>query len=208
MFALDFLVQKEYVSEKIGYKAFGDNGKSKTSKYWATEKLYSHFKNINDDDIFSIPAPQIILKDEYKKSIDFKWTSMLKKLEKTIFEINKLYESSDIRTVIENERNTTRLFPHLTAIFNNSSWEDGGRLYSTVYRGVYSYQTLSKDERKCIQINGNATVELDYSSLHLTMLYAKKGLTLEKDPYDFDVCRDLAKKAILVLINAKTEYAA
>lgn len=72
MFSLDFLVENKYVSKKTGYKAFGGNHKSKTSKYWAVEKLYLHFNNIKADDIFSVSTPPIILKDECKNPIDFK----------------------------------------------------------------------------------------------------------------------------------------
>ena len=208
LFALDFLLEKEYVSEKIGYKAFGDNQRCRTSKYWATKKLYSHFQNIDSDAIFTILPPEIILKDRNKKIVDFKLTPELKKLKRTIRGINNLYAGTDIRTIITDERNTTRLFPHLTAIYNNNSWSEGGRLYSTLYRGAYSYQTLSKEERKRITINLNPTVELDYSCLHLTMLYAKCGQTPMATPYGFDTCRELAKKAILVLLNAATEKAA
>ena len=40
------------------------------------------------------------------------------------------------------------------------------------------------------------------------MLYALRNIELLSDPYDFDCNRNIAKKTILVLINAKTEYSA
>ena len=65
--------------------------------------------------------------------------SIRKKLQK----INKLYQQFDFRTVLEDERTTTRLFPRLTAIYNNNSFRDGGRLYCLPCRGL-NYQQLSK----------------------------------------------------------------
>lgn len=52
------------------------------------------------------------------------------------------------------------------------------------------------------------TVELDFSTLHLSMLYAQRNIELLSDPYSFDFNRNIAKKTILVLINAETEYSA
>lgn len=40
------------------------------------------------------------------------------------------------------------------------------------------------------------------------MLYAQRNIELLSDPYSFDLNRNIAKKTILVLINAETEYSA
>lgn len=40
------------------------------------------------------------------------------------------------------------------------------------------------------------------------MLYSQRNIELLSDPYSFDLNRNIAKKTILVLINAETEYSA
>ena len=40
------------------------------------------------------------------------------------------------------------------------------------------------------------------------MLYAQRHIKLLSDPYSFDADRNIAKKTILVLLNAETEYSA
>lgn len=69
----------------------------------------------------------------------------------------------------------------LHRVFNRASLEfdKGGRFYGAFYQGI------SGDIRKRILINGNETVELDYSGHHLRMLYHQLGQKYEKDPYDF-----------------------
>ena len=55
-----------------------------------------------------------------------------------------------------------------------------GRWYSN-----NSFQTIAKEQRKNITINGKATVELDYSAIHPRILYCleKKVVDKEFSPY-------------------------
>jgi len=48
-------------------------------------------------------------------------------------------------------------------------------------------------------------VELDYSRLHLKMLYAMRHIELHSDPYSFYENEDIAKRAIMIILNAKSE---
>jgi hypothetical protein len=66
---------------------------------------------------------------------------------------------------------------YLTRRFKGS-WERGGRLYDGYW------QNMPKNIRKRLLIDGEATVELDYSRMHPTMIFAEKGLPLTIDPYD------------------------
>jgi hypothetical protein len=80
------------------------------------------------------------------------------------------------------------------------SWDDGGRLYGGWW------QTLPKEERPHLLINGRATVELDYGRLHPTLIYAERGLALDFDPYqvpgyDGRLLRELGKYALNSLLN-------
>ena len=72
-------------------------------------------------------------------------------------------------------------FPNVSVrrIFARSSMALGGRLYGPWW------QNLKKEERVHITINGSATVEVDYSALHPSMLYHMAGLPLpDGDLYD------------------------
>lgn len=207
IFCVDFLTAKKYIAEKKGYKAFGDNTKGKTSKYWALPILYSQFNTLDFSDIFTAKEKEIIMKDQNKNRVNFKGNSETKILRNKLQLTNELYQQFDFRTVLNSDRTTTRLFPRLTAIYNNCSFSDGGRLYCLPYRGI-NYQQLNKQERSKIRINLADTVELDFSTLHLSMLYAQRNIELLSDPYSFDCNRNIAKKTILVLINADTELSA
>lgn len=93
-----------------------------------------------------------------------------------------------------------RFIPQLSASYSGT-WDMGGRLYARSVFGMADYQQLPKSKRKSIRINGDATVELDYSCLHLSLLYAMRGLQLCKDAYAWCADRKLAKKITLIAIN-------
>lgn len=97
------------------------------------------------------------------------------------------------------------LSTRLHASFSRGSFEFGGRLYSD---GDNGFQSLKSEERKNILINGHETIELDFSALHPHILYAMKGIQYAGDPYAFSDNRRAAKKALLILINAKDEKTA
>jgi len=67
------------------------------------------------------------------------------------------------------------LLPWLRRLFNHSM-DLGGRFYG-------HYQQVPSEDRKRILIDGERTVELDYKSMHIALLYAQEGLPLTTDPY-------------------------
>ena len=79
------------------------------------------------------------------------------------------------------------------------SWELGGRLYGGWWIGV------PKIERRHVLIDGEPTIELDYGQLHPTMLFAKVGLQLDYDPYEFSgFSRALGKDTFMRLLNRES----
>lgn len=86
----------------------------------------------------------------------------------------------------------------------NGAMDQGGRLYGG------QHETMPKECRKHIQINGEATVELDYSALHPNLLLWLTESPECADPYsriaeEAGLSREAVKALMLRLINANTE---
>jgi hypothetical protein len=104
------------------------------------------------------------------------------------------------------EQLTLRLaYEYLHRVYNRKSFSLGGRAYGALH------QSIPKHLRPCIHIDGQPTVELDYSAYHILMLYHLEGIDYQIDPYE--VCegpdmRATYKAVGLVAINAKDERSA
>jgi hypothetical protein len=115
--------------------------------------------------------------------------------------INDWLAQADIECDLPKVHVTNR---YLRRIFNNGTFEEGGRLYGGFW------QRLSSDDRLCsIRINGDGPVECDYGQMSLTLLYAEAGETPPVgDLYDLSAygipsdCRKGIKKVIQAIINS------
>jgi hypothetical protein len=87
-------------------------------------------------------------------------------------------------------------------IFNNGNWNNGGRFYGGWW------QRIPKDWRTKIRIWNSPVTEIDYSGLHIVLLYSKEGITYREDPYILEgyekseEMRSLLKLVLLASINA------
>lgn len=110
-----------------------------------------------------------------------------------------MQEAQEEHRAFEYERlNTTRT--NLFRVFNRPDWTEGGRFYGGWW------QQVPRGSRKHITINGKATCEQDFSSLHLRLLYAKVGEPAPNidDPYSLPYGvehREAVKKAFNVIVN-------
>ena len=89
------------------------------------------------------------------------------------------------------------LLPWLKRLFNRNM-DLGGRFYG-------HYQNIPSFDRRRIRIDGEVTVELDYKSLHIALLYALEGLSVAGDPYLIDGYEDKRsafKSMCLRLVNS------
>ena len=97
-------------------------------------------------------------------------------------------------------------------VFNNSSWELGGRFYGGWW------QQIDKRLRTDIMINDTPTVEIDFKAMHVALLFSEIGACHDYDPYslsktvfpedkNFDQ-RSAVKQLVLMAINAKTKMKA
>lgn len=89
-------------------------------------------------------------------------------------------------------------------VFNNNSWQEGGRYY-----GAWWIE-CPKILRRFIRISGDPTVELDYSGVHVNLLYALEGINyaeVGEDAYALEGFPNRAanKYVFLIALNAEDE---
>jgi hypothetical protein len=99
----------------------------------------------------------------------------------------------------------------LRRIFNNGTFNQGGRFYGGFWqelpnRGQYEW-------RRSIFIDNERTTEIDYSGLHLAMLYATERKEMpSEDPYQLgnydESVRSFLKVALNTMLNADNEHEA
>ena len=98
-------------------------------------------------------------------------------------------------------------------VFNNNRWDHGGRFYGGFWQAIPSIY------RPFIRVSGRRTIEVDYSSHHPALLYAKKGTNywqeIASDPYEIKTDdnhliwqRDYLKDLLLIAINAESDESA
>jgi hypothetical protein len=150
----------------------------------------------------------------------------VRELEKLMVEYNNTLERHEISV---NGETLQELY--FRTIFNEDL-DHGGRLCD---HG--EFQSLPKRERKTLEIDSSPTISLDYKHLHPSILYAREGFDLrgfdpyycevkmpvdleevfefawendQLDMYDctYDPNRNLAKTALLCMINANSEESA
>ena len=204
---VDLLRDHQFLGEKRG-KRSDHIEQGYGSRFWAKEKLFLEFATLNTSMIKNSQDERVvILRYKNKKDVPhFKDSPKSAMYRGTLTEINQVYQVNTFSYTSAMLKQSEMLYPRLKSIFNNRSWEKGGRLYSAALNGI-SYQNISENERGTILINGQKTVELDYSSLHITMLYAKENATMPDAPYDMlsRAMRALVKVATLILINANSD---
>ena len=215
-----------------GYHSKDSSRESRISRVRLNNPLCDWLAEIAiDPDDIDYKAPQncLVLKDTKKKVIkvpaEMKHRAL--ELEASTHRINANlertftnlfideYELEDLNTRMSNKADeepvqqfkfdpTNR---YLKRIFNNNSLEQGGRFY-----GAW-WQSIPKEYRTLISLDGEYTVEMDYSSIHIHLLYAElqQACSME-DHYVFGKLtkdfRPITKTIVMIMINAKTEDSA
>lgn len=203
---LDWMRLRHWVGERVGTKETG------ASCFWPKDSLLDLFRQFDTGRIrCSGEDAAVVLKNADKKPVlpcppsptrDF--------YEDALTKINATYSRCEFRCRLKGAEVDDVFLPRLKAVFNDGNWGHGGRLYASATLVGINYQCIPSDLRKSISIDGKATVELDYSALHPTMIYAARGLQLPPHAYGFLPDEDvaLAKFALLVMLNAKSKEVA
>ncbi len=210
----DFLIDNGYVEY---HKGINFSHYARESRIRASQKLLRLFRKYRSEGgIILRRNPPIILRDENKKDIDFDMDNLeVKTIIKNVNKINKCldrhlisadvpwHEFADFMLNCPINEQTKKY----VRIFNNSDFKQGGRFY------FHWSQMIKSELRKYITIDGKSTVELDYSCLHLSMLYGLENLIppagdLYALPGINSCFRPVIKKAVNIAINANNETSA
>lgn len=237
---VDRLKQVGLIRQSLGQRAYtsrtGQKRPPRTTRIWPTSKLIMMFEDARFGplDIYHhVDREVIILRDvdpedsEKQVEIEYDDDSDTERMRSYVKTYNKLLHRTfiDIPTLeagFINLSSSLRDKPrrlHVNQydkftrrIFNRGSFDKGGRFWGGWW------QRCPKEWREKIFIDDKPTSEIDYSGLHIVMLYALEGInywkTIGSDPYvielpDFDgtpeQLRDICKQLILVALNAKDD---
>ncbi len=231
----DLLVKHEYIYFKKGMIKKDKYKYGEPSKIRPLEKLLPILNKITSDDFISEPRDLIILRDADKKDIDYKdttdtqrWRADLEKYNNFLtmnevslagltrdlinkhssyFQNYDLVDTFNIDTIDESAFAKIVLkYLQMRRIFN-INFTKGGRFYGGV-------ESIPSELRPLLNINGSPTIEFDYASYQIRMLYHKRKINYIQDAYS-DLCtgnilneRDMYKLVALIVLNSSNEKAA
>lgn len=210
----DFLIDNGYVEY---HKGVNFSHFSRESRIRATQKLLRLFRKYREEGgVVLRRNPPVILRDENKQDIEFDFDTLeVKTIIKNVNKINACLQSHDVSINLniidfpEFMKNNpiNEQTKKYVRIFNNFDFKQGGRFY------FHWSQMIKSELRKNITIDGKSTVELDYSCLHLSMLYGLEGMIppagdLYALPGIDGHFRPIIKKAVNIAINARNETSA
>lgn len=207
--AINALVEANLVDFERGHWNFtfnkGFSSRIKTNSNFST--LF-HFVPLQPSlDLENNNLPNVIHnhKKDVSNTINILGSKQLQLIEKQVERLNKHYFSQMELTHKTINTPTFLKNVHLTRVFQ----DDGcGRFYQL--NGT-SYQNISKEERNGLLINGKETTEVDYTSMHLHLLYHRQGIEMPfADAYKpildtLGLCeyyRPEIKKVVLTALNA------
>lgn len=204
---ITFLVEKGYIVYQLGR---ADSFSGVASWCIAAPRLIGLIASKERHIVAKAPEFGVILRDKKKPGQDTGDDIVLegrnkasaKSVGATAREMNALLAHSDILCPIERSAHLSVHYAQvpvaLTRIFNNRSWELGGRYYC-------HYQNFEADDRRKLLIDNERVVELDYAALHARMVYAEVGVQypMDQDPYGEagSLERELNKAIMLRLFN-------
>jgi len=221
-----------FIGFKRGYEGSAQYS-PRISRIWATDKLIKLFKEaaFSYFDInYSEGREVVILRDADKREIEYEENNSILEMRELLHQYNELLRKTFIdiqeletpRIKLKDDKlrkkrnkptyvNISHHDKFTRRIFNNGSFNEGGRFYGGWW------QRIDASHRSRIRLNNIQTNEIDYSSLHVVLAYAKVDedywkLT-DKDPYSSPIdgvespehIRDINKLFFLLSLNASNE---
>ena len=220
--AIHLLHKHDYIEFEPGFKN-RVTGKGKNTRIRAAEKLIDLFINRSLHIYMiqrSLDTEVIIMKDaKVKNEINYKDTDETERMRAILWKYNHLLDKtyidipsrSEFGIQVRKDKNSKELKTIHThqsnkfvyRVFNNNNWNDGGRFYGGWW------QIIPREERRGIHFWNMPTSEIDYSALHIKLLYLKFKIDLNNDPYIIpgiehnEINRAIIKLILLNIINAE-----
>jgi len=213
-YAVDLLEKAGFLICTIGFKGRW-NATGIASTFRPSKSLIAWFKS-NTEDLWACPTSQdrelICLKKE-DTLVDYSDFPLQRKYREELQLINSVnakhtfsyqeYQNTNGTKIPSGK--TIRPAPIATEYqrYFNEGWTTGGRLYS-------SLSSISKNERRSLRIDGEPTVELDYGSLHLRLMYSEASVIApDSDLYTISTYpREIMKMVALRVANCQSRNAA
>jgi hypothetical protein len=208
----NFLKRAGYVDY---YPGFQSKNNAKQSRILATDKLIRLFKqyDLSLDMVYRDPNEEIIkLTNTEDEEIEYEETQDTSGMRDQLRSINELLQQQNYELdpePAELEKLKKRIDftkKRVTRNFSRNQFDKGGRFYGGFWTN------MPAEYRQCIKINGESIVELDFSGLHITMLYINEGVTPpEGDAYHLDdyptngSFRKFVKTLTNIMINASDD---
>ena len=221
-----------FIGFKKGYEGSVEYA-PRLSRIWATDKLISLFKEATFsyfDINYSKDREVVILRNEDKQDIEYDDSKPIQEMRDLLRDYNALLNTTFIdipeldipRIELEEKKQRRRrnkpIFVNVShhdkftrRIFNNSSFEEGGRFYGGWW------QRVDESHRSRIRLNNLPIIEIDYSALHVILAYTEikedYWKLTDKDPYRVPIdginnpehIRDINKLFFLLSLNASNE---
>jgi hypothetical protein len=198
------LARGDWIMKRAGFR--GKGSFSGVTTIWTpAEKLVGYMSQLFDEvrlDSYRDKHANVELREPSDDRTEHLDITFVKELSNEVSSAEKLLKS--VSWAYMEEGRWLDLQPvelELTRKFK-FDYNSGGRLYCIA-------QNLPKVTRRTLTVNGNPTVELDFKSLHPTMLYHFAGLDAPEDCYLIpNAKRENIKQVLLTALNAKTRQGA
>jgi hypothetical protein len=193
---------------KLGFvkqyqKGFWDGKTKMMSLYKPTETFMSWFPKSYETYSLSClkPIRELVRLKRDNVLVDYTDTKETKRARSIIKALNRKLSSVDIS--VDGIQISSSALTYTRAHKNNL--QTGGRLYAYV-------QNTPGVLRRTILFDGEVSIELDYGSLHLSMLYHQAGIGYFLDLYAkgrlVNETRAIVKLAVNIMLNAKNKSSA
>ncbi|MBK6507298.1 MAG: hypothetical protein IPG02_16990 [Ignavibacteria bacterium] len=227
---LDTMVEHGLIVQYLGQHydskdELTNKNKSELTKIHPTDYLKQQLNFLTIDElVYVLKDGEIILRDSEGVSIPFDDTPDIVSMRNDLVAYNDLLGQSEIQLAglvsddrslhtdyllrntyynYNNARNV-RLRPMRVRRIFNVDFDHGGRFYGGI-------ENMPSGLRPKLTINGQPTVELDFASYQLRMLYHKVGIDYRRDAYAVAAGyrpehRDIYKSIVLIALNAENEF--
>lgn len=225
---LNGLVELNYIEQHMGFYNPEDPESSRMTRIKATPDLIGLLiedHHIVEGLIEKAPDTECIIlrkinsTGEKQVDIDYEDNQRTREMRKALCQYNNLLRQNFISIPEAFDEgipmgqgyqvHATQNEKFVRRVFNNASWEEGGRFYGGWW------QRIPREWREKIRIWDLPTTEIDYSGLHIVLLYGLKGVdywsSVGHDPYKVDGLehsermRILLKLVLLSAINSRSK---